>query len=83
MASNTGIVHAGLRSKKYADARRALYEAFMELFREKGFDATSVDAIIGRAVSAGRPSSITSAASPPYFGIKASNSRSACTTCLT
>lgn len=38
-----------LRSRKYADARRALFEAAMTLFREKGFDETSVDEIVERA----------------------------------
>jgi AcrR family transcriptional regulator len=42
-------VQGGLRSRKYADARRALFQAAMELFREKGFDETSVDEIVERA----------------------------------
>lgn len=35
----------GLREKKNAQAKRALYDAAMKLFREKGFDAASVDEI--------------------------------------
>jgi AcrR family transcriptional regulator len=49
MATNQTIGPAGLRSRKYADARRALFEAAMALFREQGFDATSVDEIVERA----------------------------------
>jgi AcrR family transcriptional regulator len=35
----------GLREKKNAQAKRALYDAAIKLFREKGFDAASVDEI--------------------------------------
>jgi len=38
-----------LRSRKLADARRALFEAAMELFRERGFEETTVEEIAGRA----------------------------------
>ena len=38
-----------LRVRKYDEARRALFEAAMALFREKGFEQTSVDDIAGRA----------------------------------
>jgi len=38
-----------LRSRKLADARRALFEAAMELFRERGFDETTVEEIAARA----------------------------------
>jgi AcrR family transcriptional regulator len=44
---NTG--QPSLRARKYADARRALFEAAMELFCDQGFDETSVDAIAERA----------------------------------
>lgn len=40
---------APLRSRKLADARRALFEAAMELFRERGFDETTVEEIAARA----------------------------------
>lgn len=40
---------ATLRSRKLADARRALFEAAMELFRERGFDGTTVEDIAARA----------------------------------
>jgi AcrR family transcriptional regulator len=40
---------ATLRSHKLAEARRALFEAAMELFRERGFDATTVEEIAARA----------------------------------
>jgi AcrR family transcriptional regulator len=40
---------ATLRSRKLADARRALFEAAMELFRERGFDETTVEEIAVRA----------------------------------
>ena len=40
---------ATLRSRKLADARRALFEAAMELFRERGFDETTVEEIAARA----------------------------------
>jgi len=40
---------ATLRSRKLADARRALFEAAMELFRERGFDETPVEEIAARA----------------------------------
>jgi AcrR family transcriptional regulator len=49
MATNQAIGQTGLRSRKYAHARRALFEAAMALFREQGFDATSVDEIVERA----------------------------------
>lgn len=39
----------GLRERKNAEAKRALHAAAMELFREKGFDETSVDEIVERA----------------------------------
>ncbi len=39
----------GLRERKNAEAKRALYNAAMDLFRQKGFDATSVDDIVERA----------------------------------
>ncbi len=39
----------GLRERKNAEAKRALYKAAMDLFREKGFDAASVDEIVERA----------------------------------
>jgi len=35
----------GLRERKDGEVKRAFFEAAMELFREKGFDATSVDEI--------------------------------------
>ncbi|MGE5111215.1 MAG: TetR/AcrR family transcriptional regulator [Acidobacteriaceae bacterium] len=38
-----------LRSRKYAEARRALFGAAMQLFIDKGFDETSVDEIVARA----------------------------------
>lgn len=38
-----------LRVRKYDEARRALFDAAMSLFREKGFEQTSVDDIAGRA----------------------------------
>jgi AcrR family transcriptional regulator len=40
---------ATLRSRKLADARQALFEAAMELFRERGFDETTVEDIAARA----------------------------------
>jgi len=40
---------ATLRTRKLAGARRALFEAAMELFRERGFDETSVEEIAARA----------------------------------
>jgi AcrR family transcriptional regulator len=43
------IVNVGLREKKNVAAKQALYEAAMELFRERGFEGTSVDAIAERA----------------------------------
>lgn len=43
------IVEKSLRSRKYADARRALFGAAMQLFLNKGFDETSVDEIVARA----------------------------------
>jgi AcrR family transcriptional regulator len=49
MATEVQDRQAGLRSKKYADTRRALFEAAMELFRANGFDETSIDAIVERA----------------------------------
>jgi len=39
----------GLRERKNEEAKRALYEAAMELFQEKGFEATSIDEIAERA----------------------------------
>jgi len=42
-------VLASLRSRKLADARRALFEAAMELFRERGYDETTVEEIAARA----------------------------------
>lgn len=39
----------GLREEKSAAAKQAIYEAAMELFREKGFEGTSVDEIAERA----------------------------------
>lgn len=39
----------GLRQKKNAVVKQALYDAAMELFRQKGFDETSVDEITERA----------------------------------
>jgi AcrR family transcriptional regulator len=39
----------GLRARKNAAVKRAFFEAAMELFREKGFDNTSVDEIADRA----------------------------------
>jgi AcrR family transcriptional regulator len=39
----------GLRQKKNAQVKQALYDAALELFRQKGFDETSVDEITGRA----------------------------------
>lgn len=38
-----------LRVRKHDEARRALFEAAMALFREKGFEQTSVDDIAARA----------------------------------
>lgn len=49
MPTDQTIGKAGLRSRKYADARRALFEAAMALFREKGFDQTTVEEIVERA----------------------------------
>lgn len=40
---------ATLRSRKAADARRALFDAAMALFRERGFDETTVEEIAARA----------------------------------
>ncbi len=40
---------AGLRGAKRRQARRALFEAAIALFREQGFDATTVDEIAQRA----------------------------------
>ena len=42
-------VRQGLRERKNAEAKRALYNAAMDLFREKGFDETLVDEIAERA----------------------------------
>lgn len=39
----------GLRERKSAEAKQALHTAAMKLFREKGFDETSVDEIAERA----------------------------------
>ncbi|MFC1661284.1 TetR/AcrR family transcriptional regulator [Gemmatimonadota bacterium] len=38
----------GLRERKDAEVKRAFFEAAMELFREKGFDGTSVDEIAAK-----------------------------------
>jgi AcrR family transcriptional regulator len=38
----------GLRERKDAEVKRAFFESAMELFREKGFDATSVDEIASK-----------------------------------
>jgi TetR/AcrR family transcriptional regulator, cholesterol catabolism regulator len=43
------MIRSTLRAKKYAEAKQALFDAAMELFREKGFDETSVDEIAERA----------------------------------
>ncbi len=40
---------SGLRERKNAEAKRALYNAAIDLFREKGFEGTSVDEIAERA----------------------------------
>ena len=40
---------SGLRARKYGQARRALFDAAMELFRDKGFDETSAEEIADRA----------------------------------
>jgi AcrR family transcriptional regulator len=40
---------AGLREKKNVAVKQALFDAAMALFREKGFDNTSVDQIVERA----------------------------------
>jgi AcrR family transcriptional regulator len=40
---------ASLRSRKLADARRALFGAAMQLFREQGFDETTVEQIAAHA----------------------------------
>jgi AcrR family transcriptional regulator len=39
----------GLRERKNVAVKQALFKAAMELFREKGFDETTVDEIAGRA----------------------------------
>lgn len=39
----------GLRQRKNAQVKQALYDAAMDLFRRKGFDETSVDEIAERA----------------------------------
>lgn len=39
----------GLRERKNAEVKRALYGAAMDLFRQKGFEKTSVDEIAERA----------------------------------
>ncbi len=39
----------GLRQKKNAQVKQALYDAAMELFRQKGFNETSVDEIAEKA----------------------------------
>lgn len=39
----------GLRERKNAEVKRALYGAAMDLFRQKGFEKTSVDEITERA----------------------------------
>jgi AcrR family transcriptional regulator len=38
----------GLRERKDAEVKRAFFEAAMELFQEKGFDATTVDEIAAK-----------------------------------
>lgn len=43
------MAHEGLRQKKNELVKQALYNAAMELFRQKGFNETSVDEIAGRA----------------------------------
>jgi len=43
------IQRPGLREKKNAQVKEALYTAAMELFQEKGFDETSVEEISERA----------------------------------
>lgn len=48
-AGNQNTEQESLRSRKYADARRALFDAAMALFRERGFDETSVDEVVERA----------------------------------
>jgi AcrR family transcriptional regulator len=47
--SETRRGHSTLRVRKYAEARRALFDAAMALFREKGFDETSAEDIAARA----------------------------------
>lgn len=49
MAIDQTTGQTSLRSRKYADARRSLFEAAMALFRAKGFDETSVEEIVERA----------------------------------
>ncbi len=39
----------GLRERKNAEAKRVIYNAAMDLFRQKGFTETSVDVIVERA----------------------------------
>ncbi len=39
----------GLRERKNAEAKRVIYNAAMDLFRQKGFTETSVDEIVERA----------------------------------
>jgi len=39
----------GLRERKNVEVKRALYTAAMDLFRQKGFDETSIDEIAERA----------------------------------
>jgi len=43
------MANEGLRPKKNAQVKQALYDAAMELFRQKGFTETSVDEIAERA----------------------------------
>ncbi len=43
------MANKGLRQKKNAQVKQALYDAAMELFRQKGFNETSVDEITERA----------------------------------
>jgi AcrR family transcriptional regulator len=64
MTTEMTIEPVSLRSRKHAEARRTLFETAMRLFREKGFEETSVDAI---AEAAG----FSRATFFNYFGTKA------------